>query len=335
MYKITFLFDFKYFKHLINVINSIYINEINEYKHKIEYYLTFFGTIEEQTTVFDTITKLFPNNTFYIKNVIIEYPNIHAICCKLYNLRGSGKHIQNSLVYARMYLTTIWTEITDILLYLDIDIIVLHPISKLFDDIYNNPNHIIYGVTNSKMGNNYRVMNINLQDIVKTNTNIFNKYSNKHMRIITRRKINLTKPAFNGGVWAINLDKCRKFQFQELSEICMQINAVSKIFKYNDQSIMNYVFYKNYFKLNTKWNCVKIQNRKFNNNKLNNVINNNYILHFKGSVKPWNTKNIVIKNLWNNYTINTNTLNTNTINTNTINTNTINTNTINTNTINT
>ena len=92
----------------------------------------------------------------------------------------------------------------------------------------------------------------------------------------------------------------------------MKVQAKKKIFKHNDQGIMNIVFYKNFKKIDIKWNVYGYGHNWDSDNLviilkeiLNKKFDDSYIIHYTGPNKPWICKkdHIIPKcvKLWNYY----------------------------------
>ena len=110
---------------------------------------------------------------------------------------------------------------------------------------------------------------------------------------INSKVYNTNDITFNGGVWVLNLCKSREFKFKEKSIYCILLNSINKIFIHNDQSIMNIIFYNNFYNLDNYWNILNYgcdaKYLKYKNiyYTLKEKINSAKIIHFNGPIKPW------------------------------------------------
>ena len=118
------------------------------------------------------------------------------------------------------------------------------------------------------------------------NINLKNKYAavvsdklsvkDKNIRL---QKFNI-KNYFNSGVMLLNLKQIRKHNLFE------RFLKESKFSKFMDQDVLNFIFKNNVIYLQGIYNYM-IKNTNFQ--KINNK--NITILHFAGTIKPWNIKN--------------------------------------------
>jgi lipopolysaccharide biosynthesis glycosyltransferase len=255
-YKITFIFDNTYTDILIKVINNILEIDEKYYRNYYVFYLTFWGSVGEENELKNKLLNNFKNINFVIKNIMISYPRIYDLCSNLYNINNAQNHLKTPLLYCRGFLPEIWEDVHDTLLYMDLDIIILKPLSMLFNEILNQQDNKLIACNNQKLKPNFgeiknisKVINDNKEDFIKYKDNLINKI----LSINIDFEID-NNEGFNAGIFIINMDECRKFNFTSLFEICMHINKFENIFKLNDQSIMNFILFKDYYKLNNNWN---------------------------------------------------------------------------------
>jgi len=282
---ITFIFDKRYIDIFITVVKSIILNEYKNLKSKIIFLINYFGN-DEDMKILKNKSKIFTENTFYFKNILSEYPNLYNKMISCYDLKTAARQIQTCSVYCRFYLDSIWDNIDDIILYLDLDIIVKQPISDLFNSFDNE--HILFACPNSNICES---INSNFTEEFNNIINTFGINGN-----IIEKEYNLKEPGFNGGVWAINLKKFREGNYSKKLEICMIVQSKKKIFNHNDQGIMNVIFYKKFKHIDSCWNVLDYGMEyywaKKNNiyQSLDKNFDNAKIIHYNGPDKPW--KNI-------------------------------------------
>ena len=279
---ITFIFDKRYIDIFITVVKSIILNEYRNYKSKIIFLINYFGS-DEDMKILKKKVKIFQENKFYFKNILIEYPNLCKKMSSCYDIKTASSEIETYSVYCRFYLDFIWQDINDIILYLDLDIIVKKPISELFN-LFDNE-HVLFACPNSNLSESINA------NFTQEFNNIFNKLANQDKVIET--EYNLQEAGFNGGVWAINLKKFRDGNYSKKMEVCMIVQSKKKLFNHNDQGIMNVIFYKKFKHINTDWNLLDYGGA-YNWCKINKIyhrldenFDNAKIIHYNGPDKPW------------------------------------------------
>ena len=311
-YKITFIFDNSYVNILIKVINNILTIEDKYYYNYFVFYLTFWGSKEEEDELRNKILNLPIHINFVIKNIMTSYPKIYNLCTNLYNVNQAQNHLKTPLLYCRGFLPEIWEDINDKLLYMDLDIIIFKPLSLLFNEILCKKDDKLIVCNNQKLKSNFGEIK-NIFKIINDNKEEFKNYSNNLINKILATNINFetdNNEGFNAGIFILNLNECRKFNYTELFEICMHINKFENIFPLNDQSIMNFIFFKDYNIIDNNWNYMGTYgsdtcnykkifvNNSFDNENLKIILDTAYIFHFVGPNKPWNTEIPEIKVLW-------------------------------------
>lgn len=280
---ITFIFDKNYIDIFITVIKSIILNEYKNNKNKIIFLINFFGN-DEDINLLKNKVKIFSENKFYFKNIPTEYPELYKKINDCYDFKSAALQIKTSLVYCRFYLDTIWKNINDIVLYLDLDIIVKQPISEMFNSF--DTEHVLFACPNSDIKESIE------SNFTEQFNNIQNSLKNNY-KIINNIEYDLKEPGFNGGVWAVNLKKFREEVYSKKLEICMLIQSKKKIFNHNDQGIMNVIFYKKFKHINNDWNVLDYGN-EYNLAERNNIyqkLDDKFeaakIIHYNGPDKPW------------------------------------------------
>jgi lipopolysaccharide biosynthesis glycosyltransferase len=297
---ISFIFDKNYIDIFITVVKSIILNEYMNYKKNIIFLINYFGK-DEDIQILKNLVKKIPENKFYFKNIQTRYINLCKKINDCYDIKSAASQIKTASVYCRFYLDSIWDDINDIILYLDLDIIVKKPISDLFN-LFDNE-HVLFACPNSTIS----------ESIDANFTNNFNNILNTFGyddKIFDHIKYNLQEAGFNGGVWAINLKKFRDGGYSNKLELCMKVQSKNKIFRHNDQGIMNVVFYKKFKHIDCNWNMLNYGIKYSLAKKLNIYKNldenfdNAKIIHFNGPDKPWNTVHHFYQkcvDLWKNY----------------------------------
>ena len=309
---VTFIFDKNYIDIFFTVVKSIILTEYSNCKSKIVFLINYFGTNHEIENIRLKFRKMFMKNKIYIKNIIKEYPEINEEITKCYDLKTAATQIKTASVYCRFYLDKIWENFNGNLLYLDLDLIVRKPISDLF--ALFDKEHTLFACDNMKIKENF-YHDINFKNefnkIIKNNSKLLSEYEKLNCTI-GKQNYDHNEFGFNGGVWAINLDNFRKNNYSNILKLCMKVQAKKKIFKHNDQGIMNIVFYKNFKKIDIKWNVYGYGHNWDSDNLviilkeiLNKKFDDSYIIHYTGPNKPWICKkdHIIPKcvKLWNYY----------------------------------
>ena len=306
---VTFIFDKNYTDIFLTVVKSIILSEYSNCKSKIVFLINYFGSDNEIENIRLKFRQMFTKNKIFIKNIIKEYPEINEEITKCYDIKTAASQIKTASVYCRFYLDKIWENFIGNLLYLDLDLIVRKPISDLFA-LFDNE-HTLFSCGNMKMNENF-YHDYNFQNefnkIIENDSKLLSEYKKLNC-IIGKQNYDYNEFGFNGGVWAINLDNFRKNNYFDILKLCMKVQAKKKIFKHNDQGIMNIVFYKNFKKIDNKWNVFGYGHNWNSNNldKIKEILNkkfdDSYIIHYNGPNKPWICKkdHIIPKcvKLWN------------------------------------
>ena len=180
--------------------------------------------------------------------------------------------------YSRMFIPDLFEKYKKIL-YLDVDMIALRDVGELYDtDIGDN----WWGVVQDKFfvtechSTADTPMKKDLVDYI---------HNTLHMDCIA--------DMFNSGVMIWNIDKCKK---DKVLEKCLAKLAEIKTPRFVDQCILNavangqHIYWLSPY-WNVFWNVSMHWLDGFNSESYNTAlhyIENPYILHFTGSVKPWN-----------------------------------------------
>lgn len=215
----------------------------------ISIFLTF-TPLEYQSNILNGIKSGENVNVLYVRKIINS---------ELEVLRAKN-HV-SSAAFIKTILTSLLPEV-DKVIYLDSDLLVLEDIGMLWD------------LVDSK---------VELAAVRSASYFI----DNEHLGL---KKDDET---FNSGLMVMNLDLMR--QNQRETQLLTFLKLKNEVTSLNDQAAFNSVFKYNWLKLDLRWN-VYVQNFIFGNQKLrykNKDIKksrmNPYIVHFNGSVKPWDT----------------------------------------------
>jgi len=305
-YKVTFIFDRTYVWRMLTVVNSIIQNEKKESADSIEFYLTYFGAAREGNYVLEKARLNFPNNKFYLRHVPSELPDLYKRYEESYDYESSANHIQTSSVLARFDLDEIWPEITDRLLYLDLDLIVKGSISELFA-LANENSTISACKSNERLFTELRSWRrayddpaqLKYYDYTREFKDNFESIYNKcriHKAIsadafdqLFNKEYDLTSPALNAGVFILNIEKYKKDEnLKRNIKFLIQLNSTGEFLRHNDQSILNFIFYDKIDWIDQRWN--RLDYGWENKNRIEEVqeqFEDAKIIHYNGWRKPW------------------------------------------------
>jgi lipopolysaccharide biosynthesis glycosyltransferase len=297
--KICYIFDYSYVSQFLTVTNSILSNE-KKIANSIEFYIAYFGEKETISKLIRLAELNFPNNKFHIKHIPSEFPQLQLKYNSKYDFENSSFHIQTSSVLCRFDLDEIWSEIDEKILYLDLDIIVKHSISELYSSLQGCS--IFYACEHRKLSNEMKFIDFNepvnsehLLSFISIIKNGYDKHIEKTSinenilnKIITTN-YDFDSPAFNAGVFVLDLRQYRQNKyFKDFANFLIHINRYENVFRYNDQSILNIIFYEHTNYIDSKWNATDYgwYNRK-EAALIRERFDNSHIIHFCGPEKPW------------------------------------------------
>tara|TARA_B110000858_G_scaffold80448_1_gene93229 strand:+ start:2823 stop:3869 length:1047 start_codon:yes stop_codon:yes gene_type:complete len=306
--KVTYIFDDSFFDQFLTVTNSILRNEKKELADSIEFYISFFGKEESVEPLLKLSSTYFPNNKFYIKHVPTEFADLCAKYEESYHLKNSQDHIPSS-VLARFDLDKIWPEITDRVLYLDLDLIVRGRISELFDladkdSIISacNSNEILASELHSwkphysdeEHKKYYDYLSSFRDDLERIyNRQVVHSPHNGHnvdsYEYILGKEYDLISPAFNAGVFILNIAKYKKDSLLRRDiDFLISLNRFGMFLRFNDQSILNFVFHDKVDWIDPRWNRLHYG---WDKPKYTKKSKENFpyakIIHYNGQYKPW------------------------------------------------
>ena len=101
---------------------------------------------------------------------------------------------------------------------------------------------------------------------------------------------------FNAGVFCLDLKKYREnTKFKSKANFLMEANKNGSLFRHNDQSILNIIFYNEVDFLDSKWNSLDYGwHDKKNEDKSIDNLESAKIVHYNGPEKPWLFDNLFI-----------------------------------------
>jgi lipopolysaccharide biosynthesis glycosyltransferase len=286
---VTYIFNDDYVSQFLTVTNSIILNELPDKQKSIIFYINYFGDIKNISLLQELSRTHFPNNSFYFKHIPSEFPSLFKKIYSCYDFESAHRQIQTCSVYCRFYLDEIWHDFDGVFLYLDLDLIVKGPISNLFGSL--DDKFIFHSPACTKLK-----QSINNNFTKKLNY-IYDKYQEEFLKFkkekdyLCSKDYNLQSIAFNGGVWLVDIKKYRDSNIKSYCEFLMICHSREKLVNHNDQGIMNVVFYENFGKINSLWNCLDYGWQNFRNiYHIKKRLEEGYIIHYNGEVKPWTQK---------------------------------------------
>lgn len=298
--KVCYIFDDSYISQFLTVTNSIILNEKKELSNTIEFYIAYFGSKKSVAKITQLAKSYFPKNKFHLKHIPSEFPHLELKYNRKYDFKKSAHHIQTSSVLCRFDLDEIWTEIDDRILYLDLDIIVKHSISELYESLEGSS--IFYACNHRILGNEITCVNFNeeinpkhLHNFIHDVQNGYNKYIEKTtinkqiLQNIIDTNYDFNRPAFNAGVFVLDLKQYRENRYlKDFANFLIEINRHENILRHNDQSVLNIIFYDYYGKINSRWNATDYGWYNIKEEKsIQKKIETSYLIHFCGPEKPW------------------------------------------------
>ena len=166
--------------------------------------------------------------------------------------------------YFKLFIDKFYFKGIEKLLYLDSDIMIVNDISEIFKlDIEDN---MIASVFERK-----------------------NSFSKKRIDVEPEKY-------FNAGVILFNLNKIPFSYFSEMRK------GMKKNYKFLDQDILNIAFSKDNTFISEKWNFHRYYSKKMFYLKKNFDDLDVRILHYNGSIKPWNKEDFVyLREIYSNY----------------------------------
>jgi lipopolysaccharide biosynthesis glycosyltransferase len=298
--KICYIFDDSYISQFLTVTNSIISNEKKELVNSIEFYIAYFGSKENIATISELAKSHFPNNRFCFKHIPSEFPELELKYNRKYDFKNSAAHIQTSSVLCRFDLDEIFPEIDERILYLDLDIMVRHNISELFNSLQGSS--IFYACNHRIIGNEITCVNFNeevnsqhVENFILDVKNGYDRYIEKTtnnktiLQNIITTNYDFNSPAFNAGVFILDLKQYRENQyFKEFAKFLIEINRHENILRHNDQSILNIIFYGYVKNIDPRWNATDYGwHNKKEEKSIKERFSSSYLIHFCGPEKPW------------------------------------------------
>ena len=195
---------------------------------------------------------IYDNDIERFKMLCEKYPNIviniYYLNPQKFNQLPTG-YIWSKATYYRFIASNFLSSLTNILLYLDSDILCLNNFDSLFNIDLKN---YIAGVVSD----------------------------NPYMLDYAKNTFNLQQPYyFNAGFLLINL---KNWQKEQISEKAIELLTKKNNFKYFDQDVLNILLNNKTLLLDNKYNTI------YRLADMKTTINDDTIfLHYTGSTKPW------------------------------------------------
>lgn len=221
----------------------------NNKKHKFHIHIFSFDINKKNQEKIKAFTESYGNIvSFYIleeKNICFPNTKTHHVSREAYIRLFSAEYLQKDIKY---------------ILYMDVDILVLHDINELFS--LQMGNNIIGAIEDYPLTERYTRLNI------KPNFGYF-----------------------NSGVMLINLDEWRKNMITQ--KAINILNNKSVYLKHHDQDILNMLCYDKWIRIPFKWNILDVffydiePYEEKHKSEIKKDILKPYIIHFSGTIKPW------------------------------------------------
>lgn len=297
---ICFTFDEAYDEVFFVVITSIIHNASDENKSKFNFFINYFGEIDNIEKLLILTHKRFPDNKFVFKHIPSDFPMLAELSDSSYDFETAPTQIKTSNVFCRFFLASIYSNVKGFMIHMDLDVIVKADISELFDIAYNSDSkYPLFSCFNETINEACIEQPRKFQ---KKYTAMFNKNPNLKEKAIELGLIQLFEKeyksralskntAFNAGIFMFNLDLIRKHEYEKKFTYCMRINILRKIFRHNDQGILNFIFQDNAGKFPVEWNAMWFGcESKWTSEFFARCIpqyEKGKLLHFNGPLKPW------------------------------------------------
>ena len=296
---IAFTFDGEYDQIFHILLASILINADKKNQEKFHFFINYYGSVNSMKILNLETVKVFPDINFTFKHIPTEFPEIKEFCDNMYDFENAPEQIQTSSVFCRLFLSRIYPNI-DLMLHMDLDMIVKSDLTQLFDlarkskvkfPVFSCLNECIH--ESSLEGRNL---------FKKRQESLFNKFpyleeeaAELGLKPLFKKDY---KPkgkksknsAFNAGILIFDLNIMKEENYEEKFLYCMKINLKNKIFKHNDQGILNFLFYDNVGKLPTEWNAMWFGCGGKLFLRCEPTYETAKLLHFNGPLKPWSKR---------------------------------------------
>lgn len=166
---------------------------------------------------------------------------------------GNGTHL-STIVFGRLYIPNLLKN-ENKAIYLDADLVVLKPLEELYN-----------------------------MDLKEYSIGVIPDGKKDQISSLNRLNMDLTLVYFNAGVIVMDLKRLRENKkFIETMEYCL---TTERELKLNDQDALNIIFNQNFMTNSIIWNYTH-GNSEENNFQLSEL----GIIHFTGSIKPWDCRN--------------------------------------------
>lgn len=281
-YNLMFIIDDKHNDILSTVINNI-SKVSSDIVNNLKFNISYFGDKNSSEELLKSLSTL--NLNIKLKNIPSEFAELNDSLQYHYSKTTHGPQIPTASVYYRFFLASTWPELTGKLLYLDTDILVKESLSKLFDLIPTETKYPLFspaypaGQISIPFAVGTKKLHRQVIKIFRKSEKIKKDYENANLDVVNH---DTKRPMFNGGVWFYDLDIIRSGTYEDKMRICMEMQSLSNIFKWNDQGIMNFVF-SDFYHLPPEWNSVGFGWQE--NTPIPYDLSK--IVHYNGVLKPW------------------------------------------------
>lgn len=293
---IVFTFDEQYNSifHVViaSILHSADPKNIPDFNFLINYFgdLTLMRILEIETC------SMFPGNKFTFTHVPTQFPEVTQFCDKMYDFEAAPEQIQTSSVFCRLFLPRMYPGI-DLVLHIDLDIIVKSDLTELFDIVRDSErryplfsclNECIYEASlgSRKIFAQKREELFHGFPWVEKNAKRIGLH-HKLVKDYAAKGKKTRDTAFNAGILFFDLDFMRKKQYEPKFRFCMRLNSVNKIFRHNDQGILNFLFHDRVGKLPLEWNSMWFGCGGEMFERCVPQYETAKLLHYNGPLKPW------------------------------------------------
>ena len=262
---------------LLAAINSISENAVNPEELRFNVIVP----VGELECFQQQLDRAFPNPKFSLRVQDYVPPrHIQEFIESKYGPLKPDRRNALHMLYSRLYMKDIFPDISKVI-YLDVDLIVLEDISKLFHSLSFSKDRYFAAVPNISCA---------LLHFSKP--------------WLARKEWSQIDKPFNAGVFCTDLSFWTVETYQLLQYyLDWEKQNNYRLYLLNDETILNLMF-KNYVQLDRSWNCYGYGNSRLVTWLLKRDLQGVNILHWSGGHhKPWTTKNISFGSIWRKYAI--------------------------------
>lgn len=218
--------------------------------------------VKDKINIFVIIDSSSAN--FNFPDVITSHKNLNKLTLKMIDLSDNFYNIEQAHVskatFYRLYLSSLFENENENLIYLDADIICVQDPKK-------------------SLSSAIQKMEINNYSVAFADELYRNQYEEPFIRLGM-----VSNKYFNAGVMIVNLKKWNENAYS--TKAINLVEALKEKAKFWDQDVLNALFDGNYLSLDTNLNY-----RTAGLNKRNNI-DKKIFLHFSGKSKPWDAGGI-------------------------------------------